>query len=242
VLAVLDRLKVSADDVVFTRLETIASVPGAMEPAALVWADILEQARRRARTPARYLLLMAAAGVVGAFAVVNKSAVLIVGAMAMSPDLLPITAACTGIALLRLGLVRRGLASLFVGFGALFAVSAVLAGLLDLFDLLPPDFSLGEIPAAQTHIGVSTILVALAAGAAGILAVETRASASVGVAISVTTVPAVSYLAVGLGIGEFDKAFSAFWVLAANIAMMLVGGSSTLAVQRAFALRSKARP
>jgi hypothetical protein len=79
------------------------------------------------------------------------------------------------------------------------------------------------------------------AGAAGILAVETRASTAVGVAISVTTVPAVAYLAVGLGVGEFDKSLCAFWVLAANVAMMLVGGSTTLAVQRALALRSKPR-
>jgi len=241
VIAVLNRLSVPADDVVFTHLETIASVPGVTEPATLVWADILEQARRRARTPGRYLLLMAAAGVVGTFAVVNRSAVLIVGAMAMSPDLLPITAACTGLVLLRPSLVRRGLGSLFLGLGVLFAVAAALTGLLNLFDLLPPGFSLSEIPAGQTHIGAATIPVALAAGAAGILAVETRASAAVGVAISVTTVPAVAYLGVGLGVGAFGKSLSAFWVLAANVAMMLVGGSTTLAVQRALALRSKPR-
>jgi uncharacterized hydrophobic protein (TIGR00271 family) len=240
-LAVLDRLRVPADDVVFNRLETITAAPGAAEPVALVWADILEQARRRAGAPGRYLLLMAAAGVVGAFAVVNRSAVLIVGAMAMSPDLLPITAACTGLVLLRPRLVRRGLGALFLGLGVLFAVSAAVSGLVNLFDLLPPGFSLGEIPAAQTHIGVSTIPVALAAGAAGILSVETRASAAVGVAISVTTVPAAAYLGVGLGVGEFGKSLSAFWVLAANVAMMLLGGSTTLGVQRAFALRSKPR-
>lgn len=241
VLAALQRLGVAADDVVFTRLETIAAVPGVTEPAALVWADILEQARRRAGAPGRYLLLMAAAGVVGAFAIMNDSPVLIVGAMAMSPDLLPITAACTGLVLLRPRLVRRGLGALFLGFGVLFAVSAAVSGLVNLFDLLPLGFSLGEIPAAQTHIGVSTIPVALAAGAAGILAVETRASAAVGVAISVTTVPAIAYLGVGLGVGEFGKSLSAFWVLAANVAMMLIGGSTTLGVQRALALRSKPR-
>jgi uncharacterized hydrophobic protein (TIGR00271 family) len=240
-LGVLARLRVPAEDIVFTRLETIASVPGVMEPVAIVWADILEQARRRARAPGRYLLLMAAAGVVGAFAIMNRSAVLVVGAMAMSPDLLPITAACTGLVLLRPRLVRRGLGALFLGFAVLFAVAAGLTGFLHLLDLLPPGFSLGEIPAAQTHIGVSTVPVALAAGAAGILAVETRASTAVGVAISVTTVPAVAYLAVGLGVGEFEKSLSAFWVLVANVAMMLLGGATTLAVQRALALRSQSR-
>jgi uncharacterized hydrophobic protein (TIGR00271 family) len=238
VLAVLGREGVAPEDFVFTRLETITTVPEETEPAALVWADVLGQARARARAPGRYLMLMAAAGVVAAFAIVDKSPVLLVGAMAMSPDLLPITAACTGIVLRRPRLVRRGLGSLVVGLVVAGLVCAAVTGLLDLFDLLPPGFSLGVIPAAQTHIGASTILVALAAGVAGILAVETRASAAVGVAISVTTIPAVAYLAVGLGIGEFGKSLSAFWVLLANVALMVAGGTSTLAVQRLVATRS----
>jgi uncharacterized hydrophobic protein (TIGR00271 family) len=241
VLEILGRLGVPAEDIVFTRLETITSVPEENEPFALVWADVLGQARARARAPGRYVMLMAAAGVVAAFAIVDKSSVLIVGAMAMSPDLLPITAACTGLVLLRPRLVRRGLASLVLGLAVVGMVSAAVTGLLNLFSLLPEGFSLGEIPGAQTHVGASTILIALAAGVAGILAVETRASSAVGVAISVTTIPAVAYLGVGLGIGEFDKSLSAFWVLLVNVLLMLVGGSTTLAGQRAIAMRSRAR-
>jgi uncharacterized hydrophobic protein (TIGR00271 family) len=241
VLEILGRLGVAAEDIVFTRLETITSVPEETEPFALVWADVLGQARARARAPGRYVMLMAAAGVVAAFAIVDKSAVLIVGAMAMSPDLLPITAACTGLVLLRPRLVRRGLTSLVLGLAVVGIVSAAVTGLLNLFSLLPDEFSLGEIPGAQTHVGASTILIALAAGVAGILAVETGASSAVGVAISVTTIPAVAYLGVGFGIGEFDKSLSAFWVLLVNVLLMLVGGSTTLAGQRAIAMRSRAR-
>jgi uncharacterized hydrophobic protein (TIGR00271 family) len=242
VLATLRRLGVTSDDIVLTRLEVIADVPEETGAFALVWADVLGQARARARAPGRYLLLMAAAGVVGAFAVVERSPVLIVGAMAISPDLLPIMAACTGIALLRPRLVRRGLTSLVLGLAVVGLVSAAVAGLLDLFDDLPAAFALGDIPASQTHVGASTIAVALAAGVAGILAFETRASAAVGVAISVTTIPAVAYLGVAVGIGEGGKALSALGVLAVNVAMMLIGGTVTLAGQRAFAARTAARP
>jgi len=241
VLATLERHGVSPDDIVLTRLETIGTVSEGTEPFALVWADVLGQARARAHAPVRYLLLMVAAGVVGAFAIVNTSPVLIVGAMAISPDLLPITAACTGIALLRPRLVRQGLGALVVGLAVVGVVSAVVGGLLDLCGLLPPGFSLGEIPASQTHIGASTILVALAAGMAGALAVETRASAAVGVAISVTTIPAVAYLGVGFAIGEFGKSLSAFWVLVANVAMMLVGGTAILVAQRLTTTRTGPR-
>lgn len=239
VLAVVARQGVSADDVVFSRLDTIGSGPDTTDLVALVWADMIGQARVRARTSARYLVLMAAAGVVAAFAVINVSAVLIVGAMAVSPDLLPITAACTGLVLRRSRIVLRGLGALAVGLLTVGVSSALVTVLLRICDWLPHGFSLGEIPAAQTHIGASTILVALAAGVAGMLAVETRASAAVGVAISVTTVPAISYLGVAIAMGEGGKALSALWVLLANVAMMLVGGSSALALQRAFA-RSQA--
>jgi len=168
--------------------------------------------------------------------------VLIVGAMAISPDLLPIMAACTGIALLRPRLVRRGLVSLILGLAVVGLVSTAVAGLLDLFDDLPAGFALGDIPASQTHVGASTIAVALAAGVAGILAFETRASAAVGVAISVTTIPAVAYLGVAVGIGEGGKALSALAVLAVNVAMMLIGGTVTLGGQRAIAARAAVRP
>jgi len=67
------------------------------------------------------------------------------------------------------------------------------------------------------------------------LALETRASAAVGVAISVTTIPASAFLGVALGIGELEKSISALSVLLANILMMLVGGSATLLVQRRLA-------
>jgi hypothetical protein len=91
VLALLARLGVPADDVVLARLDTIGAESGEAQSLALVWADVLATARVRARAPGRYFVLMATAGVVGAFAVIDKSAVLLVGAMAISPDLLPIT-------------------------------------------------------------------------------------------------------------------------------------------------------
>jgi uncharacterized hydrophobic protein (TIGR00271 family) len=231
-LSTLDRLGVPADAITVLRLDTIGLPAATSEPVALVWADLLGQARTRARAPARYLVLMAAAGVIASFAVTNDSSVLIVGAMATSPDLLPVTAACTGLVLRRRRLVQRGLATLLLGLGIAGVFAAAVTGVLNALDLLPSGFALGEIPAAQTDVNATTILVALAAGVAGMLAVETRASAAVGVAISVTTIPAVAYIGVALGIGEPEKLWSALGVLGANIAMMLIGGTAALAAQR----------
>jgi uncharacterized hydrophobic protein (TIGR00271 family) len=236
-LATLAALDVSPEDVALVRLDTIAPAAGAGDLTALVWADVLGQARVRARATARFLVLMAAAGVIAGLAVVNDSPTLVVGAMAISPDLFPVTAACTGIVFGRPRLFVRGLAALVVGLAATGVLATAVGAFLDGFDLLPASFSLHEFSAAQTHVNATTILVALTAGVAGMLAVETRASAAVGVAISVTTIPAAAYLGVALGIGELDKSLSALAVLGANIAMMLVGGSAALALQRAAAAR-----
>jgi hypothetical protein len=74
--------------------------------------------------------------------------------------------------------------------------------------------------------------VALAAGVAGMLAVETRAGAAVGVGISITTIPAAAYLGVAAGDGELDKVWGALAVLGTNVALLLLGGTATLLVQR----------
>lgn len=227
----LGRLGIPSADITLVRLETIGPAATA-EPLILVWADVLGQAQVQARAPSRYVVLMAVAGVIAALAVVNASAVLIVGAMAISPDLLPVTAACTGLVLRRWRLVRRGLGTLVFGLGVAGLLAGAVTVVFDVFDLLPNGFTLGEIPAAQTHVSATTILVAAAAGIAGMLAVETRASAAVGVGISVTTIPASAYIGVAIGLGDLSKCGSALAVLAVNVAMMLLGGSVALATQR----------
>ncbi len=81
----------------------------------------------------------------------------------------------------------------------------------------------------------STVLIALAAGIAAILSFETRAANAVGVAISVTTVPASAYLGVGIGVGEIGEAIGALQVLFVNVSLMIVTGTITLFLQRRFA-------
>jgi hypothetical protein len=75
------------------------------------------------------------------------------------------------------------------------------------------------------------------------LAFETRASSAVGVAISVTTIPASAYLGVAAGLGKGSEAIGALAVLGVNVAMLLVGASLTLIAQRELARReARGRP
>jgi uncharacterized hydrophobic protein (TIGR00271 family) len=239
-LDTLTRLSVAPEDVALIRLERIAPSASEPEPLALVWSDLLGQARVNTGTAVRYLVFMAVAGVIAAFGVINQDQILIVGAMAVSPDLLPITAACTGLVVRSARLVIRGLVSLAVGLGVAGLTAFAVAGMLNLFGGLPTGFSLqAQGIVSQTHVNAETTLVALSAGVAGMMALETRASAAVGVAISVTTIPASAYLGVAAGVGELSNSLTALGVLGANVAMMLLGGSLTLVVQRAAVARSR---
>ena len=99
-------LEVPREDVVLLRLEAIGPGTVGVGLPSVVWADLLGQAGINARPIARYLILMAVAGVIAAFGVIEVNSVLIVGAMAVSPDILPITATCTGLVLRRWRLAR----------------------------------------------------------------------------------------------------------------------------------------
>ena len=69
---------------------------------------------------------------------------------------------------------------------------------------------------------------------------RSRASSGVGVAVSVTTIPAAAYLGVAVGLGERGNALGALEVLGTNIAMLVVAASGTLVLQRVLARRAAA--
>jgi uncharacterized hydrophobic protein (TIGR00271 family) len=229
--------------ITLTRVEVVGSL--AVEPAesSLVWADVMGTAWLNARPIARYLAFMFAAGVIACYGVIDNNQILIVGAMAVSPDLLPITAIGVGIVGRRPALAGRALLTLALGLAVASAAAAIFAFAQDQLDLLPSGFNLQEtgVLGSLTSVNDETIAVALAAGVAGMLALETRASSGVGVAISVTTIPAGAYLGVAAGLGEFATATGALGVLGANVAMMVVGAVATLAFQSALVRRSAAK-
>jgi len=232
-IAVVRELGVPAEDVELLRLDSIGPATASRPLGGVVWADLLTQAGANARPLARYVVFMAAAGVIAAFGVIYDNQILIVGAMAVSPDTLPITATCTALVLGRWGLAGRALATLAVGLVVAGVVAGGMTAALDALGLLSAGFDVADsgLQGLQT-VNVSTPIVAFAAGVAGMLALETRASAAVGVAISVTTIPASAYLGVATGVGEESEAMGAVLVLAINVVMLVVGGCVTLIAQR----------
>jgi uncharacterized hydrophobic protein (TIGR00271 family) len=236
VLAELERLDVSREDYVLARVDVIApsgrrSLTGPAEGFA--WVQVLGEARANARPLARFSVLMMVAGVIASLGVIDENPILIVGAMAVSPDLLPICAACVGLVGRRLSLLRQALVTLAVGLTLAALVAGVVTVVLDLFDALPTKYNANvSFLHGLTHVDETTVLIALAAGIAAMLAFETRASAAVGVAISVTTIPASAALGVSFGFGAWSEGLDALEVLGVNVACLLLSGSLTLAAQQ----------
>ena len=170
--------------------------------------------------------------------------------MAVSPDLLPICAACVGIVAGRARLVRRALVHAaarnpdHLGGGG-----GASPGGCRRWASSPGDFQVHDSALhGLAHIDYSTILVALAAGVAAMLSFETRAASAVGVAISVTTIPASALFGVSLGLGEVSVSWGAAGVLGVNVGLLLLSGtrpwpcSDGCAHAAARAARSQARP
>jgi uncharacterized hydrophobic protein (TIGR00271 family) len=241
----LQRLGVEADDLSVSRADFAGPVPTKDDEVedrgddqALVWAEVAEAAVANVGLRPIYLVYMAVAGVIAAFGVLTGSSVLIVGAMAVSPDLLPMSAACVAIVARRPHLLGRALGTMGPGLGLVVLAAFLLTTALRVAGEVSP-----ATDVVNSHVGelatvsVATFGVALAAGVAGMLAFETRASFAVGVAISVTTVPAAAFIGVGAGLEQWSMALSALEVLAVNLAALVLSGVVTLAIQARLELR-----
>jgi uncharacterized hydrophobic protein (TIGR00271 family) len=205
---------------------------------ALVWSAIVNQARANARFSAKYATFMAIAGLIAAFGVMTENSLLIVGAMALAPDLTPVTATSVGLVGRRFRLVGRGLLTLGLGYAFTTLAALATSWFMRVTGQLPDGYLL-PIVSVQSIATYNLIIVMIAfvAGVAGMLAFETKAGAAVGVAISVTTVPAAAYAGTSIGVGQTIHTTEALVMLAVNVLMLLLGASAGLMVQLAVARR-----
>jgi len=205
---------------------------------ALVWSVIINQARVNARFGAKYAVYMAIAGIIAAFGVITENSVLIVGAMALAPDLTPVTATSVGLVGRRFRLAGRGLLTLVVGYTFTVLAALMTASFLRSTHQLPAGYTLpiASVEAVATY-SLMIVIIAFAAGVAGIFAFETKAGAAVGVAISVTTIPAAAYIGASIGVRQTTNTTEALMMLAANVLMLLLGASVGLMAQLAVGRR-----
>lgn len=215
-----------------TELEEAA--PGDPDDA-VIWDEVLDAAEAASRPTISYHLFLVMATILAAIAVITDSSVLVVGAMVVSPDFAPVAALCTGVVFARAHLVGRSALLLVLSFVFAIATVTVLALLARAGHLVSVDDVTRARPqtAFIWHPDRWSFIVALVAGAVGVFAMSTdKATAMVGVFISVTTVPAAGNLALGLALWQRSEITGSARQLGINLAGMVLAGVVALAIQR----------
>lgn len=219
----------------FARAEELEQLAPGHPDDAVIWEQVVADAEGGADPTVSYHLFLVLAVVLAAVAVLTDSAVLVVGAMVVGPDFAVVAAASAGIVLGRWRLVRRSLQLLVFSFVLAIAVVALLCllgratGMIDVADVTQARPNTNFIWRPDQW----SVVVALTAGAAGVLALSIqKTSTMVGVFISVTTVPAAGNLALGLAFLETGEILGSLAQLGINLLGMLVAGTLVLGVQR----------
>lgn len=249
VLAMLDGAGVNQDGsvmVMHSRLSMGPNVIAALEAApgdadaTVLWPEVDATVVKALQPTPLYFAYFVAAAVIAAVGVLTDSSILIVGAMVVGPEYGPIAAMSWALERRRLRPFMRAALVGALGSAAAVAAAASLALILDLAGRIPDGFRLGEQTNAGfiTHPDVFTAIVACAAAVAGVLSIAYEHSGTlVGVLVSVTTLPAIAAIGVGLALRDWDDMWGAAAQLGTNLGCLIVVGALTLA-----ALRRRPRP
>lgn len=201
---------------------------------ALIWDEVTRQTGEDSRLTWSYLAFLVLATQLAAIGIVTNSTIAIVGAMAVGPEFGPLAALAVALARGRWRLGRRAAVALAVGFPVAMLLAALSAWLSVPLGLFPANvLDSGSAVEFIYHPGPYSLIVAVLAGAAGMLSVISRRSAAlIGVFISVTTVPAAGFVAVALVLGEYQKAAGSALQLLVNLVGIVASAVAVLVFYR----------
>lgn len=204
---------------------------------AVLWEHLEEATHEESTLSVTYVAFITIATMIAACGVVLDNAVLIVGAMAVGPEFGPLAGVCTAIVQRSTRLALRSTTALLAGFAIAMAVTVLFSLFMDGVNL----FSEAQLEAARPNTGFVyapdwfSFVVAVLAGTAGMLSLTSaKSGALVGVAISVTTVPAAANAAVALSYGDMGQTWGSTKQLLFNLLGIVVAGTLTLLAQKWF--------
>ncbi|WP_351226513.1 DUF389 domain-containing protein [Streptomyces sp. NPDC002133] len=202
---------------------------------AVLWEQLTDATHEESTLSFTYMAFLTLATMIAACGVVLDNAILIVGAMAVGPEFGPLAGFSTAMVQRLPRLAWRSLAALIVGFAAAMAVTVLFSYFMDGAGL----FERAMLRADRPNTGfiydpdAFSFVVAVLAGIAGTLSLTSaKSGALVGVAISVTTVPAAANAAVALSYGEYGQAWGSAEQLLLNLLGIILAGTLTLFAQK----------
>lgn len=190
------------------------------DPAdAVVWDELIGRTREESTLSVTFVLFLTLACLLAAVGAVTDSMVTVVGAMVLGPEFGPLAAVSVAIVQRRADLARRAAIALLAGFPIAMGVTALLTMAAHAVGWV----NLDAVRSADDvdfifQVGPISFVVALLAGAAGMLSlVSAKSAALVGVFISVTTVPAAGFTAVAGVLRDWGMATRSATQLAVNL-------------------------
>ncbi len=211
-----------------------ADAPGEGSDAVL-WEHLSDATHEESTLSVTYLAFITLATMIAACGVVLDNSILIVGAMAVGPEFGPLAGISTAMVRRQPRLAARSLIALLVGFAAAMAVTVAFSLFMDAIGL----FTEAQLEADRPNTGFIyapdrlSFVVAVLAGIAGTLSLTSaKSGALVGVAISVTTIPAAANAAVALSYGDTKQTWGSTEQLLLNLLGIILAGTLTLAAQR----------
>ncbi|MEU9150739.1 DUF389 domain-containing protein [Streptomyces sp. NPDC048417] len=211
-----------------------AEAPGEGADAVL-WEGLTDATHEESTLSVTYVAFITLATMIAACGVVLDNAILIVGAMAVGPEFGPLAGICTALVRRHPRLALRSLTALLVGFAVAMLVTVGFTYLMDGLNL----FTKVQLEAERPNTNfiyrpdAFSFVVAVLAGIAGILSLTSaKSGALVGVAISVTTVPAAANAAVAFAFTEYRQAWGSTEQLLLNLLGIALAGTATLLSQK----------
>ncbi|MGW6355541.1 DUF389 domain-containing protein [Streptomyces sp. NPDC055092] len=204
---------------------------------AVLWEQLTDATHEESTLTVTYVAFLAVATMLAACGVMLDNAILIVGAMAVGPEFGPLAGISTALVQRAPRLVWRSLWALLAGFAAAMVLTAGFSWLLDLFGL----FTRSMVEADRPNTSFiwkpdwMSLVVAFLAGIAGTLSLTSaKSGALIGVAISVTTVPAAANAAVAFAYSDYAQTWGSTGQLLANLGGIVLAGTLTLLAQKWF--------
>ncbi len=193
--------------------------------AATSREELYNKIAKNAQLDLNFLVLVFLSTVVAAIGLLEDNVAVVIGAMVIAPLLGPNLALALGTALGDGQLMGRSLRTNLAGLGLAFLLSIVIAV------LWPVDVSSREL-LARTEVGLDSVALALASGAAAVLSI-TRGlpSVLVGVMVAVALLPPTATLGLMLGSGQIAPAIGASLLLAVNIVCVNLAAKVMFLVQ-----------
>jgi uncharacterized hydrophobic protein (TIGR00271 family) len=211
---------------------------------APVWELVEARIRSDAVYAPSFYALLAIAGLIGSVGILTNSQILIVGAMVVGPEYNAIMGVALGLDQRARRPVLRGLLALLAGFSAAVVVTLLFGLAIRWSGHTPKLYSLGIRPVSSliNNPNLFSVVVAVLAGIVGVVSLtEARASALIGVFISVTTIPAAADIGLSLAYSSWGEARGSAFQLLLNVVLLIAVGAAALRAQR-FIWRPRERP